>query len=80
VLGFFHLEHNIHSLISLGKLIGADNRILAMAHWPNKIKAMGSNSTLMHFYYLVYFSDLHFLLTRVIIGLAHMNPHAGVEY
>jgi hypothetical protein len=37
---------------------------------PNKSKAMGSNPTRVHFHYLVYFSDLHFLLIRIIIGLA----------
>jgi hypothetical protein len=40
------------------------------------LEAMGSNSTLAHFYYLVYFS---YLLTRIIIGLVHRNSHVGVE-
>jgi hypothetical protein len=50
-----------------------------MGHLPNRNMAMGSNPTLVHFYYLVYFSDLHFLFTRIIIGLALRNPHAGVK-
>jgi hypothetical protein len=46
---------------------------------------MGSNPTLVHFHYLAYFSDLHFLLIRIIIGIAFRtsialrSPHAGVE-
>jgi hypothetical protein len=50
-----------------------------MRHLPNRSKAMDSHPTLVHFYYLVYFSDFHFLLTRLIIGLAFRNPHVGVE-
>jgi hypothetical protein len=56
-----------------------------MGHLPNRSKAMGSNTTIVHFCYLVYFSDLHFLLIRIIIWLvfrtsiALRNPHAGVE-
>jgi hypothetical protein len=52
--------------LSLGKLIGANSETLAMEHLPNRSRVIGSNSTLLHFYYLVYFSDLHFLLTRII--------------
>jgi hypothetical protein len=54
-------------------------KYLIMEHLPNKCRAMGSNFILVHFYYLVYSSDLHFLLTKITIGLAHRNPHAGVE-
>jgi hypothetical protein len=50
-----------------------------MGHLPNRSRARGSNPTLVHFYYLVCFSDLHFLLTRTISGLAFRNLHAGVE-
>jgi hypothetical protein len=50
-----------------------------MGHLPNRSKAMGSNLTLVKFYCLVYFSDHHSLLTRIIIGLAFRNPHAGME-
>jgi hypothetical protein len=63
----------------LGKLIGAENGTLAMEYLPNRSRTMGSNPTLVHCYYMMYFSDLHFLLTRIIIGLAFRNPHAGVE-
>jgi hypothetical protein len=46
---------------------------------------MASNPTLMHFYYLAYFSDLRFLLIWIIIRLAFetsiafRKAHAGVE-
>jgi hypothetical protein len=57
----------------------ADDVILTMEHLPNKSSAMGSNSILVHFYYLVYFPDFHFLLTRIIIGLIHREPHTGMR-
>jgi hypothetical protein len=62
-----------------------DNRTLAMGHLPNRRKAMGSNPTKVHIYYLLYFSDLCFLLIRLIIELAFgtsielRNPHSGVD-
>jgi hypothetical protein len=61
------------------KLIGADNKILAMGHLPKRSRSIDSNPTLVHFYYLVCFSDLHFLLSRIIIGLAFRNPHGGID-
>jgi hypothetical protein len=69
----------VPKFLYLGKLIGADSETLAMEHLPNRNRAMGSNSTLVHFYYLGYFSDLRFLLTRIIIRLALRNPQVGVE-
>jgi hypothetical protein len=50
-----------------------------MEHVPNKSKATGSNPTVVHFYYLMYFSDLCFLLTRIIIGLAFRNLYAVLK-
>jgi hypothetical protein len=69
-MGLMGFNSRFLSLLSLGKLIGADNGTLATGHLPNRSKVIGSNPTLVHLYLLAYFSDPNFLFLRIKIGLA----------
>jgi hypothetical protein len=60
------------------KSLFSRNGNLTMGHMPNRSKAMGLNPTLLYFHFLVYLSELCFLLIRI-IGLDFRYPCAGVE-